>query len=220
MNSHDSGTPAYPVSLNLKGRNCLVVGGGKVACRKVETLLEFGPESVKVVSPAACAELHNMVGTGRVSFSQRHYRPDDLDGVFVVIVATDDNATNQQVSEDAHSRGVLANVADNAGLSDFILPAYFRRGDLIVAVSTSGRSPALARKLKERLAGEMGESYAELVELASRVRQELKASGQRVTAEVWNRALDIDHLLGLLKEGKSVEAEAWLKRNLTESTNL
>lgn len=217
MNSYDSAAPAYPVSLNLRSRRCLVVGGGKVASRKVEALLEFAPESIIVVSPAACSELQDVSRTGRVVFKQRHYLTDDLDGIFIVIAATDDAAVNVQVSHDARSRGVLVNVADDASLSDFILPAYFRRGAMTVAVSTSGQSPALARKVKERLSLEIDDSYAELTELVSHVRKGLRTAGLPITAEAWNRALDIDSLRRLIKEGNRAEAEAWLKRNVTDA---
>jgi len=219
MNDCDDGILAYPVSLNLKRKKCLVVGGGKVACRKVETLLEFGPELITVVSPSACAELQDLFRADRAVFKQRSYLANDLDGIFIVIVATDDPAVNAQVSQDARSRGVLVNVADDAGLSDFILPSHFRRGGLIVAVSTSGRSPALARKIKEKLSLEIDETYAELMELVSRVRCECRTTGVPITSEGWNLALDIDNILSLLREGKRVEAESLLKNRLTEATD-
>jgi precorrin-2 dehydrogenase/sirohydrochlorin ferrochelatase len=207
--------PYYPLLMNINSKKCLVVGGGSVALRKIEALLDCGAE-VHVVSPRICSQIETLAKSG-ISLIRRRYQSKDLEGAVLVIAATDSQKTNHQVSSDARSQGVPVNVVDDAEFSDFILPSCFRRGALTVAVATNGKSPALARKLKEKLAAETGEEYALLVELAGQVRQELMHNGIHIAAETWNRALDIDYLTRLLREGNQAEAAAWLKYELLKN---
>lgn len=208
--------PYYPLLMNINSKKCLVVGGGSVALRKIEALLDCGA-AVHVVSPSICSQIETLAEQGGISMIRRRYQSRDLEGAVLVIAATDSQETNHQVSSDARSKGIPVNVVDDAEFSDFILPSCFRRGALTVAVATNGKSPALARKLKEKLAAETGEEYALLVELAGQVRQELIHSGIHIAAETWNRALDIDHLTQLLRKGNQAEAAAWLKYELLKN---
>ncbi|MFO7990581.1 MAG: precorrin-2 dehydrogenase/sirohydrochlorin ferrochelatase family protein [Thermodesulfobacteriota bacterium] len=163
----------YPIFLNVKDRPCLVVGGGRVGARKTSTLVSAGA-SVTVVSPEFGDQLAAMPGIQR---EHRFFDPEDLEGVFLVFAATSDTAVNQWILAEAQKAGVLCNSADAPDQGDFILPAVMRRGDLICAVSTSGASPALARKIRMDLDQAYGPEYAAFLELMRAVREKLLASG-------------------------------------------
>ncbi len=209
-------SPYYPILINIQDKKCLVVGGGEVALRKTQTILEHGA-NVVCVSPAFCTELNTLSERGTIRTVRREYESQDLDDVYLVIAATDDAEVNEKVATEARKKKVLINVVDKPYLSDFIVPSYFRRGDIIVAVSTSGRSPALARKIKSELAGELKPEYAQLALIASDVRDELKKNGVEVSAERWQQALDLDSLAELIKTGRNKEArEIMLARLNTE----
>lgn len=210
-------SPYYPVCLSLSGRKCLVVGGGAVARRKVEALLVHDAE-VHVISPELCPELKQMAATGSVQALLREYRDGDLKGVFVVIAATDDAKINNQVAEEAEMRGVLVNVVDDAVRSNFIVPSYLRRGDITIAVSTSGRSPALARKIRSQLEKDFGTEYASLARLIGDIRSELRERGVTVSNERWQQALDIEYLKEMLLTDKREKARTALLSSLEEDS--
>ncbi len=163
----------YPLMVNLAGRPCVVVGGGEVAERKVETLLEFGA-IVTVVSstltPALTAALHQ----GRIAHIARPYRPGDLTGAFLAIAATDEPRTNRAVHREGKERAVWVNVVDDPEECDFIAPSLVTRGDLVIAISTWGSSPALAKKIRESLEEMFGEEYAELLALLNALRERVR----------------------------------------------
>ncbi len=213
MRNGKQGNACYPVFLDLARKRCLVVGGGQVALRKVSALLESGAD-VQVISPEACVGLLQLADAGQVKLVRRQYREGDLEGVFLAVAATDDPGINKMVSAEARSRRCLVNVVDDPANSDFIVPSCLRRGDITVAVSTGGASPALARKLRTRLEGELGEEYALLAGLVGGVRGELLRQGIHVDAARWQEALDLDRLLVLLKNGESEKARMVLLRNL------
>jgi precorrin-2 dehydrogenase / sirohydrochlorin ferrochelatase len=195
----------YPVFLDLRGRRCLVVGGGKVARRKVEGLLEAGAR-ITVVAP--CIE---PMPEG-VELVQREVKADDLDGMMYVIAATDNREVNAMVAHEAAVRGIWTNVVDDPELCTVILPAVVRRGAFCLAISTGGAGPVLARRLRERLEREFGEEYATLVNLLWRLRQDWEpralATGlpgdQR--REAWERVLELP-LLHWLSDGEAQHAE-------------
>lgn len=140
----------YPLNVNIKDRLCVVVGGGRVAERKVKTMLAFGAD-VQVISPDLTEGLQRLVDDGKVSYLQRRYAPDVLAGAFLAFTATNERAVNIRAASDAHALGIPVNVADSAAESTFILPAILQRGSILVAVSTGGRSPALAKRVRDRL---------------------------------------------------------------------
>lgn len=164
----------YPVQLDIRSRPCLVVGGGAVGTRKAEGLLACGAR-VTVVSPEASGRLRELAAAGRLRLLERPFRPEDLAGVFLVIGATDDEPLNRLVSEEAGRRGILCNIADRPEACNFILPAVVRRGDLTIAVSTAGRSPALAKRLRLELERQFGPEYAELLRILGALRRRLLA---------------------------------------------
>ena len=195
---------SYPVVLDLDDRPVLVVGGGAVAERKVEGLLAAGA-AVTVVSPRVTVSLAMLADEGRISVRFRSYRPADLRGRALVFAATDDRAVNAMVAADARRRRIWVNAADDPEHCDFLLPSVLRRGSLLVSVTTGGRSPALARVVREELERVFGSDYALLTELAGEVRRELHARGEKATAEAWTRALRGD-VRRLVAAGRRDEA--------------
>jgi precorrin-2 dehydrogenase/sirohydrochlorin ferrochelatase len=159
----------YPVNLDIRGKACLVVGGGEVAARKARSLHEAGAE-VTVVAPDIRAKLRALEG---VELRERAFRDGDLHGVFLVVVATDDPVLNRAVGRDAADFGCLVNVVDCPALSSFIVPATLRRGELAISVSTGGASPTLAREIRRRLEEQFGEEYADFVDVLAEIRREI-----------------------------------------------
>jgi len=216
MKKKDQISAYYPVFLNISGRKCVVVGGGQVALRKVRVLLEHGAD-VEVISPDLFPELAQLATNGKIKALNRAYRLGDLVNASVAIAATDNSEINQQVVAEARRRAVLVNVVDDAENSDFIVPSYLRRGEVTIAVSTAGRSPALARKIRTRLEKELGDEYASLIRLIVEVRAKVKREGMKIDGDRWQEALDLDLLLELLKRGDEEKAKAILLSHLKEA---
>jgi len=166
----------YPICLDLEGRPCVVVGGGKVAERKVLGLLSCSAP-VTVISPEMTEELLRRHAEGRIQWLDREYKHGDLGKAFLVIAATDNEETQKQVYEEAVKGNLLLNIADVPRRCNFILPATVRRGDLTISISTSGKSPALARKLRMELEKRYGSEYGVLVNILGGIRPEILASG-------------------------------------------
>jgi siroheme synthase-like protein len=163
-------TPFYIACLKLTGRRCVVVGGGEIGLEKVEGLLACDGE-VTLIAPEAEPELRRYAQEGSIRWEQRDYGgAEDLDGVFMVIAATDDTDVNIAVYEDAERRAMLVNVVDVPPLCNFILPAIVRTGPVAIAISTAGASPALAKRMKREIEGQFGEPYARLAVLLNEVR--------------------------------------------------
>ncbi len=202
----------YPVALDVTGRPVLVVGGGAVAERKVEGLVAAGAR-VTVVAPRVTLRLAALAAEERLRHVPREYRDGDVVGHDLVFVAVGDEAVGRAVGDEARARGAWVNVADDPARCDFILPSVLRRGDLLVAVTTGGTSPALARAVRERLEGVVTEEYAGLAALVADVRRELRASAASPDAVAWSRALD-DDLRRLVRDGRSDEARRRLRQRL------
>ncbi len=202
----------YPVALDVTGRPVLVVGGGAVAERKVEGLVAAGAR-VTVVAPRVTLRLAALAAEGRLRHVAREYRDGDVVGHDLVFVAVGAEAVGRAVGDEARALGAWVNVADDPARCDFILPSVLRRGDLLVAVTTGGTSPALARAVRERLEGVVTEEYAGLAALVADVRRELRASAASPDAVAWSRALD-DDLRRLVRDGRSDEARRRLRQRL------
>lgn len=203
----------YPTFLNIDAKKCVVVGGGKVALRKVKTLLDCGA-NVTVISPQFLPEFNRLAKREDIHLIHRDYKIGDLEDATIVIAATDGEKINQRVADEAKKTGVLVNVVDDLDRSGFIVPAFFRRGELTIAVSTAGMSPALAKKIRTILEQIFGEEYASLLSLIKEVRSELKLKGKRVSASTWQEAIDLDMLMGFLRAGQRKEAKAILFQKL------
>lgn len=162
----------YPLFLDLTGRLVVVIGGGRIAERKVRQLLACGAR-VTVISPTATPRLRTWHRKDAIRWRPRRYKRCDLQQAWLVVSASDDTTINRRVARDARQRRTLANVVDDASVSTAIAPAWFRRGALVVAFSTGGSSPALAQQLRRRLSKEIGKEYAAYVALLARVRRQI-----------------------------------------------
>jgi siroheme synthase-like protein len=162
-------TPFYIACLKLKGRRCLVVGGGEIGLEKVEGLLACDGD-VTLVAPDAVPELEALAREGSIRWERRAYAPSDLEGTFMVIASTDDTDVNIGIYDDAERRAMLVNVVDVPPLCNFILPAIVRTGPLAIAISTAGASPALAKRMKAEVSELFGEEYATLAVMLNDVR--------------------------------------------------
>jgi precorrin-2 dehydrogenase/sirohydrochlorin ferrochelatase len=199
----------YPVCLvHLERRTAVVVGGGEVAERKVAGLLEAGA-CVTVICPTQTAQLLAWANARTITLIAREYRYGDLAGAFLVVAATDDPMVNQAVCDESGERGCLVNSAEHPERSDFILPAVVRRGQIAVAVSTGGASPALARHLRDRVGHVVGAEYADAAGLLDDLRPALIERFPGAKA----RSAAVDYLLGsglldyLAREGREAAAE-------------
>jgi siroheme synthase-like protein len=202
----------YPAFLDLRGRPVVVIGGGREAQRKVEGLLA-AQAKVTVVSPALTKSLRQRLADGEMAWREKEYQEGDIEGFDLVMVATDDGAVNAEVSAEGKRRRIWVNAADDPPNCDFILPAVIRRGAITIASSTSGASPALARRLREELEAYLTEEMPALAELLGEVRAELRARGVLPDAEVWQRAID-EELRVLLAQRKYRQAKTRLLQSL------
>ena len=164
----------YPLFLDLKNRPVLVVGGGVVAERKVESLLEAGA-AVTLVAPEVTTSLRALGNSGSIRILQRPFQTTDVEGALLVISATDDRATQEQVAAAARARNIPVNTADQPQLCDFIVPAVVRNGDVILAISTSGKSPALDAALRAKLDREIGRNAERAAHILGQIRGEVQA---------------------------------------------
>jgi siroheme synthase-like protein len=206
--------PLYPINLRVKDSPCLVIGGGKVAASKVLGLLEAGAV-VTVIAPEVIDDLAAQAG---VRIERRRYRPGDLAGYRLAIVATDDPAVNRAVYLEGETNGVWVNAADDPDNCSFTLPARIRRGSLLVTFATGGNSPALASWLRRRYTDEFGPEYEVLIDLLAEARAELIARGQSSEGPGWQLALD-SGMLDLIREGDLAEAKERLQACLSSSSD-
>lgn len=200
----------FPIQLDIRGRACLVVGGGGVGTRKAKSLIACGGR-VTVVSPAVTGELRDLAAAGALRLLQREYDGEDLPGMFLVMGATDDQMLNRRVRSDAERLKILCNIADRPEQCDFILPAVVQRGDLVVTVSTSGRSPALAKKLRQDLQAQFGDEYSVFLDLMGAIRKRLLAEAHAPEEHqpIFERLVHSD-ILAWIREGRRNEIDRLL----------
>ena len=200
----------YPVHLDINNRKVLVVGGGGVGTRKVRTLLACGAR-VTVVSLEASRQLNDLATSGEIELAERSYQSNDLSGMFLVIGATNDEELNRQISSDADRLNTLCNIADRPEVCNFILPSIVHRDDLVITISTSGKSPALAKKLRKALENQFGEEYGQLLRLMGAIRKKLLRQAHEPEAHkpLFEQLLNSD-LLGMLQENKIDDINALL----------
>ncbi len=202
----------YPVYLNLKGRRVVVVGGGEVAERKTESLLDTGA-SVLVISPEVTPHLAALADQKRIELRKREYSHGDCADAALIFSATGDPEVRRNVYGEAMARGIFINTADQPALCSFIMPAVLRRGDIGVAISTSGTSPALASRLREKISKIIGPEYAQLAELLSQIRSEIRGrvSSERDRRELHYRILNSD-IITMLRANDTAGAEHRLRQ--------
>jgi siroheme synthase-like protein len=210
------GAPIYPVGLVLKGRRCLVVGGGRVAARKVGGLLECGA-AVTVVAPEVHVAMGELAEAGIIAAIDgsplevqiRPYRAGEASEYLLVVAATGNEAVDDAVHRDAVGAGVWVNVADDPARCSFVLPAVARDGPVSIAVSTAGASPALARWLRDRVVGALGPGIGDLATLLESGRRRLHDQGRSTESLDWRTLLD-GPLPELVRQGRMDEAHAVL----------
>ncbi|MEW5807381.1 MAG: bifunctional precorrin-2 dehydrogenase/sirohydrochlorin ferrochelatase [Acidobacteriota bacterium] len=202
----------YPVFLDIRGKSCLVVGGGNVARRKVKSLLDAGAV-VKVISPELISSLKSLVENGKIKYLKREFRKEDLKGSAIVIVATGDRELNWKIYREATRFNILCNVVDDPELCHFTVPSSISRGDLQIAVSTSGKSPTLAREIRKKLEKIFGREYEKYLNLMGEIRTEVL---QQVASPAKRKkifdALSRSRILSHLKRGKMREASRESRR--------
>jgi siroheme synthase-like protein len=197
-----------PVNLVVRGRRIVVVGAGRIAARKIEPLLDLGAE-VHVVAPVVGTEIRAWVDAGRCSLRERGFEPADLDGAWLVLTATDDPAVNQAVNAAGEAARIWTNSADDPANCSFTMMSVVRRSDLVVAIGTGGRSPALAAHLRRLLNEELGPEYEVLLELLAEAREAWRASGRSSEDADWQRAFD-SGIVDLVRAGRIAEAKELL----------
>ena len=191
----------YPIVVNVAGKRCVVVGGGRMAERKIAPLLDAGA-SVTVISPRATGRIAAWAEQGRLSWTARPYESGDCDGAFLVIAATDRPDINERVYREADARGQLVNVVDRPEWCGFTVPAVYRDGGLTVAVSTSGLSPAVAAKIRDRIGRELQGRYGPFLEFVGEYRKKvLSEIADRLVRERLLNELTSDEALELVREG-------------------
>jgi len=208
------GVKYYPIYLDIGEKRCVVVGGGDVAARKILRLLECGAV-VSVVSRKLTTTLADMVAQGQINHVDDNYDRKYLAGAFLVIGATDQEEVNDRIAADCRARGVMVNIVDDPGRCDFILPSLVNRGSLSIAVSTDGKSPALARKLREDLSAQFGPEYEYYLDLLGWLREMIIAVDRPAdeNRDIFT-ALVNSPLLGHIRAGRWQEAEQTI-RDLT-----
>ena len=206
----------YPVFLKISGKKCLVIGGGRIALRKAASILDCGAK-VTIVGPVILPELRKLARKKNLTLIQRNVQSEDMKTAEIVIAATDSRETNRKVAERAKKQKVLVNVVDDPDHSDFIVPSFFRRGDLTVAVSTGGSSPAFAKKVRARLERMIGEDYSQLLSIVKEVRSELIKKGKKVSPEDWQEGLDLDLFFKLLESGERKKVRKILLEELRKA---
>jgi precorrin-2 dehydrogenase / sirohydrochlorin ferrochelatase len=224
MNLNIAGTEDFmsyfPVLLDMSGKKAVVLGGGTVARRKIETLLECGA-IVQVISKSLTHELQNLLERGEITHLATEFEERFITDAFVLIIATDDRDLNGRVSKIAKERNILVNTVDQPEECTFIVPSVIRRGDLIIAVSTSGKSPALAKKIRESLEELFGKEYGYFLNMMGRIRKDLLSSGisERDRSGIFHNLVD-SSILDYMRTRDMTAVKAELEKMLNISISL
>lgn len=206
----------FPITLNLFGKQCVVIGGGAVAERKIRTLLAYSAK-VKVISPQLNQGLASLVKDGVIQYEAKEYRRGDLAKAFLVVGASDEPEVNYQIGEEAKAEGLLVNLADNPEMSSFFVLSVVRRGDLQIGISTEGKFPSLAKKIREELEAQFGPEYEDYLSLLGEIRERIR---KRVVCpeerkKLLKQVLE-QNLFSQLREGQNINpgkiVEALLNR--------
>jgi siroheme synthase-like protein len=202
------GLAGLPANLLVRGRKVVVVGAGRIAARKIEPLLDLGARVV-VVAPAVDPEIRGWVAAGRCELVEREFAPADLDGAWLALTATDVPAVNAAVHAAGEAARVWVNSADDPANCSWTMLSVIRRADLVVAIGTGGRSPALAAHLRRQLTAELGPEYVTLLDLLAEAREAMRASGRSSEEADWQRAFD-SGIVDLVRAGRVADAKELL----------
>jgi siroheme synthase-like protein len=198
--------PYYPIYLDIEGRNVIIIGGGNVCARKAETMMNYGAR-VTIVSPEFTAEIEGWSSEGCLALRRKKYEAADLDDANIVIASTDDQSVNEQIAADCRARRIPVNVVDVTHLCEFIVPAIIEKNGIQIAISTGGKSPALARTLKEDLQRTVGPEYSEINDLLGSLRESAKSVlPTDIDRKRFFDGIIAKGVLPMLREGRSREA--------------
>ena len=208
----------YPVSLKLEGRRSVVIGDGWGTAERVRSLIEAGAR-VTLISPTAAPEVAQLAQEGRIEWQAREYRRGDLEAAFLVIACPLDRGRNAEIWAEAEARGILMNAVDDQPHSSFVLPAIHRQGDLAITVSSGGKSPALASRIRDRIAREVGPAYGRFLDLLGQLRPEVieRFPGFERRRGIWYSLVD-SRALDLLDAGGAEAALAELRSVLEKAS--
>lgn len=199
----------YPVMLELSGKTCVVVGGGRVALRKVKTLIEnYTGIELKIIAPFLCQELWEICKKeainhdNKITWVQKEYEKNELDGAFLVFACTDEEELNATIAREAKSRGMLVNSVAPPDESNFLVPASIKRGDFTISISTGGASPALAKKLREKLEEQFSHQWDKYIDFLKHCRVEIKnkIEDEKERKNIYYQLLEDDSLLNHINE--------------------
>ncbi|MDY7034080.1 MAG: bifunctional precorrin-2 dehydrogenase/sirohydrochlorin ferrochelatase [Thermodesulfobacteriota bacterium] len=210
----------YPIYLDINGKRCIVLGGGRIAERKVKSLLKCGAD-VTVISPDLAPPLNTLLSKGRIRHIQRDYQEGDLEGAFLVIGATNDSLAHEKASQEAQKCGILINIVDTPDRCNFIVPSVVERDDLVIAISTNGKSPALARRIREELESVYGREYGVFLALLGAVREKLlkTSNDSERNKRLFYEIIDSE-MIHSIKEKKHQEINEILEVTLGEGYSL
>ncbi len=198
--------PYYPIFLDIEDRNVVIIGGGNVCARKAETMMKYGGR-VTIVSPEFTDEIEQWARGGALQIKRKRYEDADLDGANIVIASTDDQSVNEQIAADCRRRRIPVNVVDVTPLCEFIVPAIVDKGSIHIAISTEGRSPALARTLKEDLQRMVGAEYTEINDVLGTLRESAKSVlPTDVDRKRFFDGIIARGVLDMLRDGRRAEA--------------
>lgn len=197
----------YPAYLDLRERPCVVIGGGTVAERKALALLEAGA-SVMIISPMLTSKLYELSDSGKITHIEKQYEEKDISGAFLVITATDSTEVNTQVASACRKKRILVNVATSPEESTFIVPSVVERGDLLIAISTSGTSPALSKRIRQEVEQRYGTEYEHFLSKLSAIRKRVleEVTDENKRSQVFQAIVDSD-VIDLIRQGKTHAAE-------------
>jgi precorrin-2 dehydrogenase/sirohydrochlorin ferrochelatase len=197
----------YPICLSLAGKKCLIIGGGPVAERKAASLLEYGAQ-IKVISPRVEKKIAEWANDDLLIWTAREFAVNDLEGSFMVFIATDDNSLNQEIAWLCRQRGILVNAVDDPPNCDFFVPSVLRRDSLAVAISTEGKSPLFAARLRRELETIITSEHGQFVNLLGQIREEVKNSSLDINQrkQILEQIVNSD-ILALLQAGRDEEVE-------------
>ena len=209
--------PYYPIYIDIEDRDVVIIGGGNVCARKAETMMKYGAR-VTIVSPEFTEEIEAWARDGKLALKRKHYEEADLDGANIVIASTDIQSVNEQIAADCRRRRIPVNVVDVTPLCEFIVPAIIESGSIQIAVSTGGKSPALARTLKEDLQRTIGPEYAEVNDVLGTLRDGAKATlPTDVDRKRFFDGIIARGILDLLRSGRRREAYETIRRACKEA---
>ena len=197
----------YPVFLNLKNKKAVVIGGGSVAERKAQTLLSCNAD-VSIISPKITPRLRRLVKEGKIEYIKKGYEDKDIKDAFIVVAATNDRGINEAIYKAAERYGCLLNIVDKPESSNFIVPSVISRGDLTIAISTGGRSPALSKQIRKELQQIYGREYEIFIKTMGKIRGALlrSVSSEKARRRIFTKlAKKQSGMIGLLKKGKKME---------------